>query len=1017
MTEVRNTFIKSKMNKDLDARIVPDGEYRDAVNIAVNTSEGADVGALENVLGNIMKTDFGLSTICSLEVIGYHMDNINNRMFIMLTDYTDTSSNKLKNHSFDTSATSYIALYSLNNDSFTLLVGGSFLNFSTTHPILGINVLENYLFWTDNRNQPRKININTALANPANGVSPYYTEEQHISVAKFAPFQVIELVSAAGASMKDTTSQYLPGNSETTTLSNPDYDPNWVGDGEFLKDRMVRFSYRFKYDDGEYSTIAPFTQVCFVPEQDGYFTKITGQNDQHKTFTSTEVPFMRNKVTQIALQLPAPYIKASVGNLWSDVWDDLKIVEVDILYKESNGLAVKVVDTITRASFGSSSFYHEYVYNSQKPFKVLPEKEIVRISDIVPIRALTQEISGNRVIYANFINKHTSPPNLTYTITTQNKGSNEADPLNSDIRKEYQNHTLKQNRTYQVGIVLSDAYGRQSTVILSSLDTSFNSASTIFHKYLSHDIITATDTWPGDALNISFPASGIPEQIPFLKGYPGMWSQSNPLGWYSYKVVVKQQEQEYYNIYFPGLLNGYTNPQADAEVDYPIGHFVLTGDNINKVPKDLQGVGPAEVIFSSKPSEAEEVRLDMIEENLLRQSKRGYYGGILRKEASEANPNTSLSLYGRVMNDTIATKGMLTPTRADIVTEIGTLINLGLVDDPITPASFPEYAWDVDGTDQLNNFAIARVSLVDYDMGVTSKASMTPTLAVYETKPVESKLDIYWETSTCDNAIQLNYAINNSDTASVTKLLDYDSYIDSGNKYDFATRPQFSLYESSGIGSTVVRNFFGYNIVNDAWINGTFEIASVINNLGADVTSNFSITGPTLKPFPINQVWKIITTNNFVSWGDERDNYTITIKAKSNVTPYVESYFTISGIVKNSPPVITSPAASPTASASTTTGGMIYTLVGNNGSASVTELGQNLFWNITSQVKQGEVDQVDFFYLNNQTMNATKSGTIELYNKPMLPSTVGIYDIEVSLSDRSFTGTRVSTTTFNVTIT
>ena len=31
----------------------------------------------------------------------------------------------------------------------------------------------------------------------------------------------------------------------------------------------------------------------------------------------------------------------------------------------------------------------------------------------------------------------------------------------------------------------------------------------------------------------------------------------NTLGWYSYKVVVKQQEQDYYNCYLPGFLNGY----------------------------------------------------------------------------------------------------------------------------------------------------------------------------------------------------------------------------------------------------------------------------------------------------------------------------------------------------------------------------------------------------------------------------------------------------------------------------
>ena len=53
MAKVQNTFIKSKMNKDLDARIVPNGEYRDAFNIQVSKSEGEEVGSLENVLGNI----------------------------------------------------------------------------------------------------------------------------------------------------------------------------------------------------------------------------------------------------------------------------------------------------------------------------------------------------------------------------------------------------------------------------------------------------------------------------------------------------------------------------------------------------------------------------------------------------------------------------------------------------------------------------------------------------------------------------------------------------------------------------------------------------------------------------------------------------------------------------------------------------------------------------------------------------------------------------------------------------
>lgn len=39
MAKVQNTFLKSKMNKDLDARLLPEGEYRDARNAQVSKSD------------------------------------------------------------------------------------------------------------------------------------------------------------------------------------------------------------------------------------------------------------------------------------------------------------------------------------------------------------------------------------------------------------------------------------------------------------------------------------------------------------------------------------------------------------------------------------------------------------------------------------------------------------------------------------------------------------------------------------------------------------------------------------------------------------------------------------------------------------------------------------------------------------------------------------------------------------------------------------------------------------------
>ena len=85
MPEVKNTFLQSKMNKDMDGRILPNGQYRDGRNIQISRSEGDDVGALENVLGNGLLTTFGLTNE-NLEIIGHLMVDTIDTIFLFLTD-------------------------------------------------------------------------------------------------------------------------------------------------------------------------------------------------------------------------------------------------------------------------------------------------------------------------------------------------------------------------------------------------------------------------------------------------------------------------------------------------------------------------------------------------------------------------------------------------------------------------------------------------------------------------------------------------------------------------------------------------------------------------------------------------------------------------------------------------------------------------------------------------------------------------------------------------------------------
>ena len=56
MPELKHDFAAGKMNKDLDERIVPNGQYRDAMNIQVRTtaSDGGEgnAGTVQNLQGN-----------------------------------------------------------------------------------------------------------------------------------------------------------------------------------------------------------------------------------------------------------------------------------------------------------------------------------------------------------------------------------------------------------------------------------------------------------------------------------------------------------------------------------------------------------------------------------------------------------------------------------------------------------------------------------------------------------------------------------------------------------------------------------------------------------------------------------------------------------------------------------------------------------------------------------------------------------------------------------------------------
>ena len=184
MAEIKNTFLKGKMNKDLDARLVPNGEYREATNLQVSRSEGSTVGEFENILGSQAVASTGNENI---KIIGYFADKTNDIIYFFATDYYNNETPVVRAANTNICR---IYSYNINTNITSLLVSGYWLNFNQAFPIYGVNLLEELLFWTDNLNQPRKINI--SKANPTNLATPtYYYNEDQISVAKYYPFEPI----------------------------------------------------------------------------------------------------------------------------------------------------------------------------------------------------------------------------------------------------------------------------------------------------------------------------------------------------------------------------------------------------------------------------------------------------------------------------------------------------------------------------------------------------------------------------------------------------------------------------------------------------------------------------------------------------------------------------------------------------------------------------------------------------------------------------------------------------------
>jgi hypothetical protein len=623
MPEFVHVFQSGRMNKDLDERLVPNGEYRDALNLDLANSEGSNVGALQNVKGNSQipyksVTNYLIdwtNPVC----IGSVVDSRNDKLYWLIA--ADNYSGIIE-YDNTTNQISPVLIDALNNT----------LKFSSNYLVTGINILDKFLIFTDNNQEPKKINIEKFKTGSVDfdthtllpDYDPYtdqYTyvatnpnvTEEYVTVIKKGPLNAPTLNMSASeygeeepgtgltpvVTVVDDTNgyenftyvpdvagapsvrlplptyaeylQYLENNNNPSPTYPGSSIEGWNGEVEFVINNSVsawepgskvilsgsavddynnafeynvrvsivsvfgtaitaniesisnnillfsetitweaiveedasmfeyvfpRFAYRWKYEDNEYSTFSPFSEVAFLGDDFEYIAA-DGYNIG-----------MTNNIKKLFIE--------------SLEWGNDEVVELDILYKESNNNNVYVVDTLKRYESETNSFE----VKSELIGKVVESNQILRPWDNVPRKALAQEIIGNRIVYGNYLQNYTvkNSVNLRTSVSSYPHPYNQALqdleyegtplPANAVVLKNNPYSSLKTIRTYQTGVLFKDKYGRETPVFT-------NKTATINLQVGKSDEINKLEIEP--------------------EGNPPDWATH-------YKYFIKETSNEYYNL-------------------------------------------------------------------------------------------------------------------------------------------------------------------------------------------------------------------------------------------------------------------------------------------------------------------------------------------------------------------------------------------------------------------------------------------------------------------------------------
>jgi hypothetical protein len=358
------------MNKVVDERLIPDGEYIDALNVRMGSTENSEIGVIENTKGNSRLTTIkyvnGTPLSSSARCIGTISDSSKETVYWFIHD-----------SNFGVGATGkldMIVSFNVYNNILTYHVisindgsgDNTTLNFNPGYLITGVNIIDNLLFFTDDYNPPRVINLDKNYPDPVGNIDQFSAEA--ILVIKKPP------VESPSVSLINT------GNEEN-----------------YLESRFICFAYRYQYGDDEYSATSQWSAPAFQPKAFDFSINSYLNDGMQNQFNTAIVTYNTG------------------GPL---------VVGIDLLFKETTSNVIKVIEKLNKSDLGLlDNTDYTFTFTNSKIFTVLPESELSRLFDNVPLLAKAQTIMGNRLMYGNYVegydmlDNNGNPVDLSYSTT------------------------------------------------------------------------------------------------------------------------------------------------------------------------------------------------------------------------------------------------------------------------------------------------------------------------------------------------------------------------------------------------------------------------------------------------------------------------------------------------------------------------------------------------------------------------------------------------------------------------